>query len=68
MTVITRLRQEVTELREKLHHQQDEMKAHLNARRVAEKDRDRYKSGYERLLKSAHRNEDDKVVALSPKY
>ena len=68
MTVITRLRQEVAELREKLHYQQDEMKAYLNARRAAEKDRDRYKSAYERLFKSAHRNDDDKVVALSPRY
>jgi hypothetical protein len=46
--VIGGLRRQVTELREKLHYQQDQMKAHFNARRSLEKDVERYKRKYER--------------------
>ncbi|MCG7392959.1 hypothetical protein MHY87_08590 [Microvirga sp. ACRRW] len=46
--VIKELRRQVAELRDKLHRQQDEMKAHFNARRRLEKDSARYKREYER--------------------
>lgn len=46
--VIKELRRQVAELRVNLHRQQDQMKAHFNARRALEKEAARYKREYER--------------------
>lgn len=64
-TVVFRLRREVKELKDKLQAQQHQMADYFLARQAAERDRDRWKSAYNALVKNEPR--DGNVVPLGSK-